>query len=54
MKRLEVSGAVRHLQGSLGVKGLIATGHHYYPYFHTVIGLNRLLETTTITTTTIL
>ena len=35
MQRLEVSGAVRPLQGSLGVKGLIL----YYVYEHIVVPL---------------
>jgi len=35
MQRLEVSGAVRPLQGSLGVEGLIL----YYVYEHIVVPL---------------
>jgi len=33
MQRLEVSGAVRPLEGSLGVKGLINICQHNYFYY---------------------
>jgi len=36
MQRLEVSGALRHLYGSLGVKGLNTEGHkHTHTHTHT-------------------